>query len=832
MSLKRLSRELSTWLSIIVERVQGSQRTQRLLISVLLAISIILAIVIRTAPFGLNGFEFFEFDSYIEYWQAKYVYEKGPLAWYTLTRSNPDTHIFWYPWGRDFIFTSYPFLPMWIGTTYHVVKVAGLTLERWAALQPVLFASIAVVLAYFAGKEVSGSRISGVIASLLLAVLPSAVERSVIGYVEKEGVAAVFVMLFVYYYAKLLRGLYTTTPRNKLLLYTILASLFLALVGWLWGGYVFILGTVVAYIVISPILIKQYLNKNFILYNILLVVLAMVFALPSPASSNTLGIYPFKLRGLWWALIGATLLALIYYYLSVEYRKLGFRKPLLTTGRYIALLVLVIVAGGVLTVLGILPIGGRLAWALGLRFIPVQPLVESIAEHQSPLSSTGMVLRMLQSWGSPVAYLVFASPLFMSVLGAFYLIYKNTPEKVYLAVAFAVAFYSYLNAVYMIGAAAYFGVLVAACFTGVLISKLIPTRVIRAIKTRAGKTRRESTAFTRTSTYTKILVLLLVIAVFTNTAYTAYVDYTLNSSMLYTFRSGVSGVPYYTDSWYRAIEAIKSTPPGSLVIAWWDYGYGISVPGGRASAADGSTINNTQIGIVGLILLSNTTEEAARLAKLLGAESNTTFLMVIEGLFISESGNETVIWPILTGGVLPGIVDWPKSIWMIRIGNSVVEELRSKGINVSYIDTSKFLYWYSLGQGGGVLSPQFNNPTNIPLIYRIIVDAALYWASSQNKTARFCWITGREGYLDRDIQQLIRDALKIDVVKEITYSDIGCIYERPLINDSYLVPYAVIVEPFKDPVTREPFKLIYMRSPGVLYSVIVIYKFTEIPETS
>jgi dolichyl-diphosphooligosaccharide--protein glycosyltransferase len=831
LSLKRLSRELSTRLSIIVERVQESQRAQRLLVSVFLAISVILAIIIRTAPFGLNGFEFFEFDSYIEYWQAKYVYEKGPLAWYTLTKSNPDTHIFWYPWGRDFIFTSYPLLPMWIGTTYHIVEFTGLTLQQWAALQPVLFASIAVVLAYFACKEVSGSRISGVIAPLLLAVLPSAVERSVIGYVEKEGVAAVFIMLFVYYYAKLLRGLYTNTPRNKLLMYTILASLFLALVGWLWGGYVFILGTVVAYIVISPILLKRYLNKNFILYNTLLVVLAMVFATPSPASSNTLGTYPLKLRGLWWGLIGATLLALIYYYLSVEYRKLGLRKPLLTTGRYITLLVLVVVAGGVLAVLDILPIGGRLAWALGLRFVPVQPLVESIAEHQSPLSGTGMVLRMLHSWGSPEAYLVFASPLFMSVIGAFYLIYKNTPEKVYLAVAFAVAFYSYLNAVYMIGAAAYFGVLVSACFIGVLISKLLPVSVKRVVKTRAGRARREPRAFSGTSTSTRILLLLLVVAVFANTAYTAYSDYTLNSRMLYTFRSGVSGIRYYTDSWYRAVEAIKSTPPGSLVIAWWDYGYGISVSGGRASAADGSTLNNTQIGTVGLILLSNTTEEAARLAKLLGAESNKTFLMVIEGLIIQEYGNKTSMWPILTGSVLPGIVDWPKSIWMIRIGNSVVEELRSKGINVSYIDTSKFLYLYDLGQGS-VLSPRFDNPATIPLIYRIIVDASLYWASSQNKTAEFCWIRGNERYLDMNTQQLIKNALKIDVEKGVSYSDISCTSERPLINDSYLVPYAVIIEPFRDPVTGEPIRIDFMKRPGVLYSVIVIYKFTEIPSTN
>ena len=822
-----LAERVDRVVSSLVERVHSSQRLQRVLVASLVALSALLAIIIRAAPLGLNGFEFFEFDSYIEYWQAKYVYERGPLAWYTLTRSNPDTHVFWYPWGRDFVFTSYPFLPLWIGTTYHLVKLLGLSLEQWSAVQPVLFAVAAVIVAYFASREVSNSRVSGVLASLLLAVLPAAVERSVIGYVEKEGVAAVFVMLFVYFYTKLLRELSTSTPppRSRLLLHTALAALSLALVGWLWGGYVFILGTVVAFIVISPVLVKRYVNRDFVLYNILVVILAQVFALPSPATTNALGWYPLKLRGLGVLLVGSLALPLLYYYLGVEYRRLGLKKPLLTTGRYTLLLVVVLVAGAVLMAMGVIPISGRLAWALGLRFVPVPPLVESIAEHQSPLSSTGMVLRMLHSWGSPAAVLVFASPLFMSVLGLFYLLYKGTPEKVYLAVAFAVAFYSYLNAVYMIGAAAYFGVLVASHFTGFLVSRLTP-RVVSTTRTRGVRARRSIARRSRSGVYTRLLLLLLLVAVLANTGYTAYVDYTINSKMLYTFRTGLSGVNYYTDSWYRAIEAIRSTPPGSLIIAWWDYGYGISVPGGRASAADGSTLNNTQIGIVGLILLSSTTEKAAELARLLRAESNTTFLMVVEGILVRETEREIEIWPVLAGGAFPGIVDWPKSVWMIRIGNSVVDALRRRGVNVSPIDTSKFLYWYE-----GVLSPRLDKPETTPLIYRIVVDAALYWASSQNKTAKFCWYTGTEQPLDYQTRRLIEDALKIRVERAIrVVSPAGeCVSLRPLANDAYLEPYAVIVEPFRDPVTGNLLVVTFRGEQYTLYSIIVIYRFTRIP---
>ncbi|MEM0506573.1 MAG: peptide transporter, partial [Thermosphaera sp.] len=72
-------------------------RLNTLLLISLLAFILTYGIYVRFVPYYTNGFEFFEYDSYIEYWQAKYVYENGILSWYTLTRENPATHIFWYP---------------------------------------------------------------------------------------------------------------------------------------------------------------------------------------------------------------------------------------------------------------------------------------------------------------------------------------------------------------------------------------------------------------------------------------------------------------------------------------------------------------------------------------------------------------------------------------------------------------------------------------------------------------------------------------------------------------------------------------------------------------
>lgn len=827
MGIVRRLRALEDHIAEITRNLESRPIILKAVIVALLLISLALGIAIRLSPYKTNEFEFFELDSYIEYWQAKYVYERGPLSWYTLTPENTDTHLFWYPWGRDFVHTSYPFMPMWIGLTYHIVGPLGLSLKEWASLQPIVFSAIATIVAYLAALEVSRSHTAGVIASLYYAVLPAAVERSVVGYVEKEGVASVFIFLFVYFYAKTLRGASASAKVKDWIKYAIPAAWSLSMVGWLWGGYIFILGTVVAYSLVSPILIGRNLSRSLILCNILLVVFSLVFVLPSPANTGTLGINPLSFRGLGWILLAGTILPFLFYYCGVEYKRLGLKRPLLTTGRYIGLLAAILVAGVFLSAYGVLPISGRLAWALGLRFMEVQPLVESIAEHQSPLSNIQTLRGMLHSWGVYWEPLLLASPLFMGIIGAFYLLYKGTPEKVYLAVAFAVAFYSYLNAVYMVGVASYFGVLVAAYMTSSIVNYVIP-RVTPLRPTRRRKHARVATA--KTNPYARIALLLLLVAIMTNTAYAGYSELQSNSRIVYTLRAGLTDILYYsTDSWYKAVEIMKLMPEGSLVIAWWDYGYGISVAGGKASVADGSTINNTQIGIIGLIMLSNSTRQAAELAGLFRAKPNETFLMVIEGVFVSDQNDSLIIWPVITNRALPGLVDWPKSLWMIRIGNSVVDELRSRGINVTQIDTNAVLYFYDIGQG--IISPKFDRPSEVPLIYRVVIDAMIHWARANNKTGIFQWFTGKEQLLSEVGVQNIYRYLKLNVSYQIQIVDIASVLERPLMNDSYLELFAVVVEPFIDPVTKEPLRTTYMGYSGEIYSVIAFYKFKEIPST-
>jgi len=865
----------SVWLRIkklgyklgeFVEGVSRDSRRANILTAIFVALAIITCVLIRIAPYPLNDFEFFEFDSYIEYWQAKYVYEKGPMAWYTLTRSNPDTHIFWYPWGRDFTLTSYPFFPLWIGTTYHLVKYTGLSLEQWAALQPILFAIVATVVAYFAAREVFNSRTAGIAASFFFAILPAAIERTVIGYVEKEGAASVFVFLFIYFYAKSIKAI---SSRGRVCLkYIVPASLSLALIGWLWGGYVFILGTVVVFALLSPIILGESYSRELALTNLLVVLLAIVFEAPSPANLHTLGLYPMSLKSIALILLVASVIPFGYYYLSRGYRSIGLKKPLLNRGFYTVILVLILIVGALLTYTGMLPIGGRLAWALGLRVVQVTPLVESIAEHQPALASTGTFINMLNNWGVIRSYdlpqplsnqqsylaiipiLVIPSALFLAIIGLIVMVieawpqrirrrgrggrlevvFKAEPEELYVGIAFAITFYSYLNAVYMIGAASYFGIFPIAVATARILEKY----VYPFIKSRISSTKTARVP-SRSPGWSRLLAVVFILAVVLNSAWFAYSEYRLNSNIVYTLRAGVSDLSFYSDSWRKTVETLrKDVPPGSLVISWWDYGYGISVAGGRVSAADGSTINETQIGIIGLILTSSSTENAAKLAKLLSAKRNETYIMVIDGVIVSESNETVYIVPLFLGRGLPGLVDWPKSVWMIRIGNGQVPYLRSLGLNISYVDTEKFFRVYNLFEGG-VIAPKLDDYNATPIIYKIIVDATLYWAESMGKKGQFVWFTGSEQLLSFDVAENIRTQLKLNISLQVTPTDTIWLSERPFKNDSYLAPYRVIMEPFIDPKTGEPLKTSFTLSgraySGVVYSVVVIYQLVNIPES-
>ncbi len=756
-----------------------------------------LGIWLRSIPAFKYGLELHANDPWIEYWQANYTYHHGLGSWYTLTRSNPATHIFWYPWGRDFTLSSYPGQPIWSALTYPIGQAFGLSIKQWVALQPLIFAAFATLAVFFAVRELMDkSDLAGIAAVILYTLVPATSDRNIVGFVEKEGLAIPLIFLSIYFYSKLVKIINNReVGENWRLLYSFLTGLSIAAVGWFWGGYVYVLGSYVLFLVLYPLFAAKEINYNFIKYNLLVFAAAIALEVVSPKNLSNLGFYPRFRINVGVLYIAALILPIIFYLLYRKYKMFGFKRPLLTPTRYLALLIVVGLAGIAAISMDLIHISARYAWALGLRFIKAPPLVQSVEEHQPALAANGLI-GVLSSWGTGFAWLFFVSPLVLALLGGFYLLYKGRADRIYAAIAFFIAFYAYMNATYFEAAASAYGVVVAATFTGYLLSKAFPSP--RHVEMRR---RGRVTLYTR-SEYSWI-ALILIALVFVNLAQSGVSLYESHSRMVYSIMAGGAPLAATTDAWYKTLDYLQhNLSRDSVVVAWWDYGYWISVGGHRKSVADGATLNGTQISILGRILTTKNESELIELLKLLRAPANNTYILTFDVFqFIpSKDGKTYTVIPVIPrrSGMI-GLVDIPKSIWMVRIGRGQ-----------SYM--SQCFYLYKVGDKNLLISPRFDDPNNLPLIYKIMVDGILYLNyQDKNHTYTFVWYTGSVSSLSYEYKFLedsmgIKYQVNVFQQKQLTFLD------RPKMK--YLKPEIVIAEPFKGLHTGQ----------GVLVDVVFIYK--------
>ncbi len=756
---------------------------------------IVLGIYIRAIPALNYGLELHANDPWIEYWQANYTVNHGLLSWYTLTKNNPDTHLFWYPWGRDFTTSSYPGQPLWTAATYPLASIFGLSVKDWVVLQPLIFAVIAFIGIYLAAKELSdGNELAGVMALALYALVPAASDRNIVGFVEKEGLALGFIFFAIYFYSKLVKMLERNdVSPNKKMLYALLTGLMIAIVGWFWGGYVYVLGSFIAFLVLYPLFEPKKITDNFIKYNILVIVSSMIFVTISPKNLANLGFYP-KLRiSVGVIYLGALLLPVIFWLLYNKPRIFGLKKPVISPSIYLGVIIVLGIVGAAAIALDYIHLSPRYAWALGLHFVKAPPLVQSVEEHQPALAASG-VYGVFRSWGTGFMPLFFASPLILAIIGGFYLLYRGRADRTYTAVAFFLAFYAYMNATYFEASAAAYGLIVAAVFAGYLLRKTFPSKESLLQK-------KKGRVSLKTKTEVSIIAGIIVLLLSVNLAMSGINLYEDHSKMIYSIMAAGAPISARNNAWYETLEFLeKNTSRDALIVAWWDYGYWISVGAHRHTVADGATLNSTQISILAKILTSTNETEMIQLLRKLKAPVNSTYLLTFDVFqFIpGQDGKSYTVIPVIprrTGMI--GLVDIPKSVWMIRIG----------GRNLG-----DYFYLYRIGRDTLLISPRFDDPDNLPVIYKIMVDGILYLNYlDKNRTYTFQWYTGSPMPLSPEYSTL-KESMGINYEITVTNYKTLTFLDRPKMQ--YLKPYMVIAEPFQGLSTGG----------SVLMTVVVVYQ--------
>jgi len=232
----------------------------------------------------------------------------------------------------------------------------------------------------------------------------------------------------------------------------------------------------------------------------------------------------------------------------------------------------------------------------------------------------------------------------------FYAAFRRESETDLLLIVFT------LTAVYFCGSMIRLALLLApaAAIVGAygLIVALTPFRTVywqRPVLTR--RRRRITPPTTRsfaTITYACVLLLLLGTTVIS----LGYVNQMGSAEIIPGNRDLASGditgsVPDYVETfaWMRT-----HTPPGSIVVSWWDYGYWIRVAGNRSSVADNGTINKTQIAWVGRLMMERNPLEALRIAR----RWNANYVLAHFGLYSAGLSGDENKWQ-----------------WMIRIAGEV-----------------------------------------------------------------------------------------------------------------------------------------------------------------
>ncbi len=573
-------------------------------------------------------------DPWIEYWLARYLHDHGISSWTSLTRDNPATRIFWYPWGRNFVHTEFPFIP-----AFGALTPKGVDVVEWVSLIPTIFGTLMVIVGSFYAWRLYG-RYAALTAAALLSLLPASTARTYAGFVEKIGVAMPFLILYIYFYSEALRR------RGQSLaayIYALLAGVMVGSIAFIWGGYAIASASLAVAALLIPLAARGLSDA---LRLEALTLTASLTALAIGVLADRYG--PASLRIISLPTVVSVLILVIVFaaerFLQGRPRTEQRVLEAKLTRYYTLLAIVLLVLGPILAVkLGVLRGRALFALAWPLReagVLKLGRLAETVAEHSSPFSTSSLFRSFL--WETNIM-------LFMAPIAFAYLLYRafrrKEPEHLLLGLLAAGLYYAVLGMVYFEQAAAVVSSLAIASLAGFL----TPRESTRA------KAKRKATAEYGEIRVLAALAFLIIVAggVIAGAYQTIrFVDDHVAIITGYGIHSIELG-------WLYFLHHLKHLPNNTVVVAWWDYGYQISVGGGKPSLADGATINSTQIRLLADFFTATSEKEASKiLAEDFRLKPNETLVFIHDIVLYNPSKGILIYIPS---------IDIPKSAAMLHI---------------------------------------------------------------------------------------------------------------------------------------------------------------------
>ena len=550
-------------------------RAAALEISAILLI-IIIAIILRVLPLRWGAY-LNEYDPFFWYRITEYIAKNGYAAYFTWH----DT-LSWYPMGRDIAHSSYPGNPFTAVFIWQVLNTVGFKVDLFnvALFFPVLMASITCVAAYFFGKDFGGKAV-GIFTGLLMAVSPSYISRTVVGFFDTENIGIFGMVLTSLFFMRSLKQEKTIQTQ---ILYAVAGGLSMGYAFASWGAARYISSLLLLYIGVTLLLGK--IERRHIISYAITIGVGFLVAIMIPR----LGVsYIMNIENL--SAIGAVGLLLIYELIKT---RLPESQARLST---VGLVSLALIAFLLLPYVGIgNPIAGKFLRVIN-PFEEVNPLFSSVGEHK------------ISSWS--VFFSDFGVSIILAILGTYFALKEGDENKIYALLFFITTIYFAGTLVRLTLILAFPASLMAAYG---LVKLLEPFKIITVNPEESRSKKKRAQAMGMSRGISVIFILLLVLSFiphFINASNTASGPGPLAQSSVPVLIDGD-----YPKDWIHALNWLKAnTTQDSIICSWWDYGYWIEGVANRTTLADGATMNRTQIVNIAHMLLKTQNESLPLMQK-------------------------------------------------------------------------------------------------------------------------------------------------------------------------------------------------------------------------
>ncbi len=614
-----------TW-DAIESRISRPQvKREHVLLYFSLALIVIGAFLIRLLPVFSTDILLKGLDPWVQYRCAEYLYEHGLrdfLNWYDQST--------WYPYGRYMGSSMYIIIPITSVIFYKIALFLGFNTSMLTVsyFVPAIFGALTIIVIYKLGSILHSKR-TGVFAAFFLAMAAGFLSRTVVGFFDNECVGILLMFLTFYFFVK---GLTKDSMLNNILAGISLGGLTLA-----WGAYRYAYDLLALYAILM-ILLKKYSRRLLSSFSITILIGILIGAL-IPRNGIAFALSTEQLIPI--LVIVGMLLITLYQELQKSISVEKLKKVVQYT--ILGLIGVGIIATIVLYAIGqIQPIAEKFIRTIFPTLAGSLPLIESVAEN------------LTSSWANlfyNIYIMVFLMPL------GFYFCIKKPNEKTVFILLMG------LTGIYFGGSMVRLALIVtpaAAIVAGYTLDEVLrPFALIFQERFTISRRKRRATKQIGRElisvAYVFVAITLMLTAIFgvqmANRQY--YFNHELTPRLSYA-----GGTDFLAHDYQEAFEFLRlnvapydigTKPP--IVMSWWDYGYQIRTLGNCTVLVDNATINSTQIGVIGAMLIHNETT-AIKLMEKFGVD----YVLVLSPGTVASSSN-----------------DMSKSTWMIEISDEYMD---------------------------------------------------------------------------------------------------------------------------------------------------------------